>query len=365
MAKKKEVGNDLNIRAAHKDFVVKHDDMKLFSQKYKMEQAALGSGAFGMVKKATLKANDEKRAVKIIDKLSMSDEERVRLSYEVDILKNLNHPNILRLYEVFEGKERMYIVTELCDGTELFEAIQSFKSFNEKQAAAIIKEILMAVAYCHANQVSHRDLKPENILIEFKQNDISLKVIDFGTSHHYEAGNHQMTQLYGTPYYIAPEVLHGDYNEKCDVWSIGIILHILLSGMPPFYGSDEEILAKVKNFRGTWEFADAKWHDISEEAKNFLRRLMHKDPAQRVSAQEALQDPWITQKVKPRHTNTKLVTEALGNLNRFKVSAPVHAVDADWNKGGVGEMQLYLTLLRHAASSGRNPPLFVCRTTRS
>mmetsp|Transcript_16498 Transcript_16498/g.20892 ORF Transcript_16498/g.20892 Transcript_16498/m.20892 type:complete len:233 (-) Transcript_16498:827-1525(-) len=176
----------------------------------------------------------------------------------------------------------------------------------------------MAVAYCHANQVSHRDLKPENILIEFKTNDISLKVIDFGTSHHYEKGNHQMTQLYGTPYYIAPEVLFGDYNEKCDVWSIGVILYILLSGMPPFGGSDEEILKKVKNFNGTWEFAEEKWKNISEEAKSFLKKLLNRDPIERITAQDALTDSWITQKVKRRPTDQRLVQDALGNLAQFK-----------------------------------------------
>ena len=171
----------------------------------------------------------------------MSAEERVRLMYEIDILKNLNHPNILRLYEVYESKDKINLVTELCDGQELFEAIQSMHRFDERQAAGIIKEILLAVSYCHSKNVSHRDLKPENILIEIKNQQITLKVIDFGTSHHYAPGkgNNKMTQLYGTPYYIAPEVLNHDYTEKCDIWSIGIILYILLSGKPPFAGTDE------------------------------------------------------------------------------------------------------------------------------
>lgn len=133
---------------------------------------ALGQGAFGQVRKAILRSNQELRAIKIIDKSRMTADERVRLMYEIDILKNMSHPNIVKLYEVFEDKNRICLVTELCDGQELFDAINTIKTFSERQAAAIIKEILHAVAYCHTNSVSHRDLKPENILIEIKKDHI-------------------------------------------------------------------------------------------------------------------------------------------------------------------------------------------------
>ena len=167
----------------------------------------------------------------------LENEERMRLKYEIDILKNLNHPNIVRLYEVYENKSSLLIVTELAEGVELFDEISKRKKFNELEAAVVIKQIIQAIAYCHHVNVAHRDLKPENLLID-TNNKGNIKVIDFGTSHHY-AGNSDMTQMYGTPYYIAPEILSGSYNEKCDMWSIGVILYIMLSGRPPFGGSND------------------------------------------------------------------------------------------------------------------------------
>ena len=159
--------------------------MNIFAQNYEMGTAVLGKGAFGQVKKATKISNGEPRAVKIIDKLRMDDAERVRLKYEIDILKNLNHPNILRLYEVYENNSYIYLVTELCDGCELFDEIAQRRFFSEKEAAHVTKQILQSVAYCHANNIAHRDIKPENILIDI-QNRGTIKVIDFGTSHHYD-----------------------------------------------------------------------------------------------------------------------------------------------------------------------------------
>lgn len=173
-----------DVVAQHKDFVVQYSDMSIFMEKYDLKSNLLGKGAFGKVKEATVKANGEKRAVKMIDKLTLEEPERVRLKYEIDILKNLNHPNIVRLYEVYENKSNIFLVTELCDGCELFEEITSRRIFAENEAAVVTKQILQAIAYCHGRSVAHRDLKPENILIDVN-NRGSIKVIDFGTGHHY------------------------------------------------------------------------------------------------------------------------------------------------------------------------------------
>jgi calcium-dependent protein kinase len=175
----------------------------------------------------------------------MGESEKIRLKYEIDILKNLIHPNIVRLYEVYEDKNSIFLVTELCDGRELFDEIIARGRFIEQEAAIVTKQMLQAIAYCHENNVAHRDLKPENILIDYKSKG-SIKVIDFGTSHVFQKEANVMHQMYGTAYYIAPEVLAGAYTEKCDVWSIGVILYVMLSGKPPFNGrNDREILAKV------------------------------------------------------------------------------------------------------------------------
>ena len=290
---------------------------KIFLNKYELDNNVIGKGAFGKVKKATLKSNGEQRAVKIIDKLQLNDEERIRMKYEIDILKNLNHPNILRLYEVYESKSNIFLVTELCDGCELFEEISSRKQFAEKEAAHVTKQILQAIAYCHGRNIAHRDLKPENLLIDINQKG-SIKVIDFGTSHHYGQEDHQMHAMYGTPYYIAPEVLSGNYTEKCDMWSIGVILYIMLCGSPPFNGSDDQIVQKVK--RGTWQFKGQIWSNVSEEAKDFVSKLMNKNVNERLTAVEALSHDWIQQQVKTKY-NKNTALKAFNNLASFQVSA--------------------------------------------
>lgn len=243
-------------------------NVALFAQNYTMQNKVLGSGAFGQVRKVTQKSTGEDRAVKIIDKLQLDESEHVRLKYEIDILKNLTHPNILRLYEVYENKSSIYLVTELCDGCELFDEISKRDHFNESEAAVVLKQILNAIAYCHNQNIAHRDLKPENILIDVRNRGI-IKVIDFGTSHHFDPDAPAMHQMYGTPYYIAPEVLQGKYNHLCDIWSIGVILYIMLCGRPPFNGTTEEIIIqKVK--RGTWEMRGEIWLNVSDEAKDLL-----------------------------------------------------------------------------------------------
>jgi len=196
------------------------------------------------VQKAVHKATGDKRAIKKLAKDKMSPHASVRLSYEIDILKNLDHPNILRLYEVFEDSKYIYLVTELCNGGELFDEIVSRSRFGERDAAGVIKQLLSAISYCHSKKICHRDLKPENVLIDNKET-MSIKLIDFGTSQRFE-DEEKMELVLGTAYYIAPEVLKGEYDEKCDVWSIGVMLYILLSGEPPFPGNDDkEILRNV------------------------------------------------------------------------------------------------------------------------
>lgn len=215
----------------------------------------------------------------------MDKQEKVRLEYEVEILKNLNHPNIVRLFEVYENKDNIFLVQELCDGRELFDEISNRKKFSEMEAAIVTKQILQAIAYCHEKKVCHRDLKPENILIDPKSKG-AIKVIDFGTSHVFSKGNN-MHQVYGTAYYIAPEVLSGEYNEMCDNWSIGVILYIMLTGKPPFPGkSDEIILEKVRN--ANYSFPEKDWSNLSPDSKDLVSKLMEKDFSKRLTAQQAL-----------------------------------------------------------------------------
>ena len=281
MNTKKPVRTLDDLQTSQKDFVLEYESMAAFTKNYEVSDKVLGAGAFGMVKKATKRTSGEVRAVKMIDKLQLDQQEKISLKYEIDILKNLTHPNIVRLYEVYENKSQIYMVTELCDGCELFDEISKRETFSEIEAALVTKQVLQAIAYCHGQNIAHRDLKPENILIDIK-NRGTIKVIDFGTSHHYDSSNNVMHQLYGTPYYIAPEVLTGSYTEACDVWSIGVIVFIMLCGRPPFTGnSEDDILNKVR--RGEWVFGH-DFEKVSQEGKDFITKLMCKNVERRLTA---------------------------------------------------------------------------------
>ena len=211
--------------------------------------AKLGSGAFGTVQRAVHKSTHRQRAIKSVRKNQITRDMRDHSKFfnEIDILKQTDHPDIVRMYEFYEDKNFFHIVTELLTGGELFDFIIKHKMLSEPVAAHFLKQILSAVAYCHANGIVHRDIKPENLLLDSDSAHASLKVIDFGTSTLFDP-KERLHHRYGTAYYIAPEVLVKNYDSKCDIWSCGVILFILLSGAPPFYGrSDEEIISKVRS----------------------------------------------------------------------------------------------------------------------
>lgn len=170
----------------------------------------------------------------------MTREEIAAFQVEMDILRKLDHPNILKLHEVFEDTRKFFLVTEFCDGCELFDEIANHHHFNERTAANYVEQIVRAVVYCHSMGIVHRDLKPENILIDAEQDGI-VKLIDFGTSAVYSRGSETLKGVFGTAYYIAPEVVRKKgYDERCDVWSIGVMIYILLSGAAPFDDPDND-----------------------------------------------------------------------------------------------------------------------------
>merc|ERR1719313_1083630 len=215
-------------------------------ENYKMDKKELGRGTYGSVSKGKNKVTGIVRAVKAINKKSLPDP--ARFAQEIEVMRALDHPNIVKLYETYEDARNVYLVMELCTGGELFDRIIEANYFSERVAAFLIRQVLSAVFYMHTQSIAHRDLKPENFLLgnEKSVEEAPLKIIDFGLSKRFEAGS-PMTTKACTPYYVAPEVLDGSYNEKCDVWSLGAIMYILLCGAPPFFGdSDPEVLRKVK-----------------------------------------------------------------------------------------------------------------------
>mmetsp|Transcript_34183 Transcript_34183/g.59790 ORF Transcript_34183/g.59790 Transcript_34183/m.59790 type:complete len:487 (-) Transcript_34183:4193-5653(-) len=278
----------------------------------------LGEGSFGYVRLATHKLSGQKRAVKTVKKANITKDlrERAKFVAEIDILKRLDHPNIVKLYEFYEDEYNYHLVTEYLQGGELFDFIIKSKMLSEPLAASFMWQLFGAVAYCHSNSIVHRDLKPENLLLDSKLTNPNIKVIDFGTSGLIEA-NKKMKQRYGTSYYIAPEVIGGNYNEKCDVWSCGVILYILLCGKPPFYGKeDEEIFRRIKI--SEYSFDGPEWETVSEAAKNFIRRLLNKNPATRISASEALQDPWLVQNAHRNPLEAEIRANTLSQLQSFR-----------------------------------------------
>ncbi|CAK81360.1 unnamed protein product (macronuclear) [Paramecium tetraurelia] len=237
---------------------------------------------------------------------------------EANILKELDHPNIFKLHELFQDEKNYYLITEYLEGEELFDKITNLKHLTEKMAADYMRQILGAVVHCHEKKIVHRDLKPENIIFSSKKPNSNLKIIDFGSSCKIE-NNQFLTKKCGVPYFIAPEILKRNYNEKCDVWSCGVILYIMLCGYPPFGGEYKEILQKVEI--GKYEFDYEDWDTISNDAKNLINKMLTMDFTKRISAQEALNDPWI-QKNAPI-APCKL--EAIKNLNSFFCKNKVRA----------------------------------------
>lgn len=174
--------------------------------------------------------------MKIIKKANLIQEQKEQFLKEIDVLRQLDNPNIVKLYEFYEDENSFYIVTELVHGKELFDEIIERDSFTEKEVATIMQQILSGLNYAHLHNLVHRDIKPENILIEKDSKDISdwhIKIIDWGVSVHFEK-NELLNQKVGTIEYAAPEVFKKKYNEKCDIWSLGVILYIMLGQAPPF-----------------------------------------------------------------------------------------------------------------------------------
>ena len=247
----------------------------------------LGHGSYGQVKKVRHKELNEIRALKITSKKTTTSK------IEIDILRKISHPNITNIFEIYEDSRKYYILMEFLHGGELFEAITSSGSFNELSAAKIMKQLLNAVNYLHSNHIVHRDLKPENIMLteEPKDGNYQIKLIDFGAASTFIPGK-KISKFIGTSYYIAPEVLKENYDEKCDVWSCGVILYILLCGFPPFNGNTNlDIYHNIRTKNPS--FGGEEWEDISKDAIDLIKNMLNKNPSKRFSAEMCLNHRWF------------------------------------------------------------------------
>ena len=254
----------------------------------------LGKGGYGKVFQVRNKTTGELYACKKLTKLNIDNLQKFRR--EIDILMKLDHPNIIKLYEIYEAPNSLYLIMEQCKGGELFEKIfehiENNEMYSEKDTAKIMIQIISAIEYCHNNGICHRDLKPENLLYlkEGNEENNPLKVIDFGLSQTFNPKK-KLSSKVGTPYYISPEILEGNYTEKCDIWSAGVILYTLLSGELPFNGiNDIEIYSKIKKLE--YKFPPNKWDNISKEAKDLLTHMLILEK-ERYSASQVLSHPWF------------------------------------------------------------------------
>jgi calcium-dependent protein kinase len=285
---------------------------------YDMEKKKIGEGSYGAVCRATKKGQSDgarKFAVKSIAKAQMKNMERFK--QEIAIMKIMDHPNIIKLYESFEDHRNIYLVMELCSGGELFDRIIDAGHFTEVQAAILMQQIFRAMFYMHENHICHRDLKPENFIFQTKDpiEKSLLKIIDFGLSCKFEEGQ-DLTTKAGTPYYVAPQVLAGKYDHQSDLWSCGVIMYVLLCGYPPFYGeTDADVLSKVR--LGNFSFNAADWKNVSEDAKNLIRMLLKMNPRDRYTAEQALNHEWVKNKA-PKAKNVNLSSDMVGNLRSFR-----------------------------------------------
>ena len=310
-----------NIVALNNDVIVTGNEIN--PEKIYLKTRLLGSGAFGEVWLVHHKDLDRDFAMKIIKKRKNRSNDEKEILNEIEILKKLDHPKILKVIDFYSTTKKYYIITEYCPEGELFNEIIKVGKFDEGQAAFIINQILKAVTYCHKMNIIHRDIKPENIMITNREKNgcLQVKLIDFGTAKIFEKGV-QENKYVGSSYYMAPEVIKRKYDEKCDLWSIGVILYILLTGRPPFDGNDdEEILENVK--KGVYDKWAYPFPLLSAHAKDLIFKLLQYDPKKRLSAEEAIEHPWFKtaefkKKDKVNTISPELAKELIHNMTKYR-----------------------------------------------
>jgi calcium-dependent protein kinase len=310
---KEVITKEEDIKIFHNTLVIKNKDT--IANHYKLIKK-IGSGTFGKVYKVLHKDTNQFRAMKVvkIDTINYQDDEKFFLK-EIEMLSQLDHPNIIKIYEYYSDDLHYYVITELASGGELYEQIYNIKNYCETDAVEIMKQLLSVVCYIHSKGIVHRDLKPENILLETnKKKDLNIKIIDFGTSNYFDK-NTKLTLKVGTPYYIAPEVLNTNYDNKCDIWSCGVILYVLLSGSPPFDGSDDRAITELVKM-GKYNFIGKEWGCVSNEAKDLITKMLTYDYKQRIAADQCLAHPWIIKYSKIKYDNSNLTNYNLAELKK-------------------------------------------------
>ena len=310
----KKQGKDDNINFNKETFILKSSGT--IAKKY-LKIKNISNGTYSKIYLVQNKTDFKLYCCKEILKSKVAD--LTKFKNEINILSRVDHPNIIRLYEIFEDERYISLIMEYCKGGELFKKINELadkdQSFSEKEAVKIFKQLMSAVSYCHSQGICHRDLKPENILFLTKDPDSQIKIIDFGLSKIFgeikpimkgnKVEKNIMSLRVGTAYYMSPEVLQGNYDNKCDIWACGVILYIMLCGYPPFDGETEnEILKAISKKK--FSFPEEEWKSVSDDAKDLIKHMIC-DPDKRYNAEMILNHPWIE----------KNAPNSKGNLAKF------------------------------------------------
>ena len=314
-------------------FVHEHAHTKLDDVYDSSEAVILGTGMSGSVSTIQHRSTGITYALKtlslrVLESAGTMDD----LRKEIQILKALDHPNIVKLFETFEDRRRaeFHIIMELCSGGHLVSRMRQVSRFTENEAADLVTKMCGAILYCHQHGVCHRDIKLDNFVYESEEEFAELKLIDFGLSHLLECSTDMMTERVGTLSYMAPEILNNHpYTEKCDMWSIGVVTFMLLTGRKPFHDRDREI--KKRLIRGglqPHQLEGPLWAHVTADGVDFCRQLLEMDPERRLSAKRALEHPWLKQSRDRLQSRSR--GESLAALRRRASSA------AERGKGGSG-----------------------------
>ena len=290
----------------------------------------LGSGSFATVHLVKHKQSGAIRAMKAIKKgpgFDDDEDNEEEIINEINILMKMDHPNIVKIFEFYNSPTHFYLITEYCEGGCLFDLIQSNGPFTEIQASYIMHQLFSVVNYCHKMKIIHRDLKPENILVNKNENGfVKIKICDFGTSLRFKRGEIQ-DKIVGSIYYIAPEVLKKKYNSKCDLWSCGVIMYILLTALPPFGGNNNQTIIR-KILIG--EYDKTRLAKRCKACIDLIDKLLEKDISKRIRADAALKHKWFqiykSKEIRVDIEDPKIIEAYLKNLKNYKKSSDIQEI---------------------------------------
>ena len=311
--------SDCNKSFGKEDLIFDQESPLLDSYEMNFE---IGHGAFSKVYQLKHKSTGEIRACKYISKENFKEEALINFKNECKILRESDHPNIVKLYEIFETDKSFYLIMENCDGGSLSikidERINHKKPFDENILSELFRQIASAIKYIHDKNICHRDLKPDNICFTKmgQMENNTAKLIDFGLGKLMKTNNEKLESVVGSPLFVAPEVLSGNYTKKCDIWSLGVILFILVGGYPPFLGNDNgDTNMKIKKMK--YKFKEDNFKDASDEVIDLIKHCLVKEE-ERFDIEQVLEHKWIKKEKKFPNNTENIYDKLESNLRLYQ-----------------------------------------------